>query len=168
LIAACARSDVARIQSIAKTEPQLVREVLAEGGKLLAQFAGVGNADGTEQLLGLGVGVDAVSEEGDAYFDVAKHSTALHAAAWRARHETVQLLLERGATVDAKDAKGRTPLALAVRPCVDSYWMERRSPASVQVLLGAGVAVSAVDYPTVYAEVDELLRAREGETNVGG
>ena len=30
--------------------------------------------------------------------------------------------------LDVKDANGRTPLALAVRACVDSYWTGRRSP----------------------------------------
>src|SRR6266480_3328772 len=40
LIAACARNDAAAIRAIRSREPQLVREVLAEGGKLLAEFAG--------------------------------------------------------------------------------------------------------------------------------
>jgi hypothetical protein len=33
--------------------------------------------------------------EGDGYFEIAKDSTALHVAAWRARHGTVKLLIER-------------------------------------------------------------------------
>lgn len=92
---------------------------------------------------------------------MAKDSTALHVAAWRARHAAVKLLIERGAPVDALDGKGRTPLALAVRACVDSYWMERRSPESVEALLHAGAAVSGVNFPSGYAEVDELLRRYE-------
>jgi ankyrin repeat protein len=42
-------------------------------------------------------------------------------AAWKLRADLVQLLLERGAPVDAKDGKGRTSLMLAVKACVDSY-----------------------------------------------
>jgi ankyrin repeat protein len=158
LIAACARNDEASVRFIAGREPQLVRELVAEGGKPLAEFAGVGNTDGVRLLLGLGVDPGALYEEGDGYFDVAKNSTALHVAAWRAQHATVKLLIERGSPVNLPDGKGRTPLALAVRACVDSYWTHRRSPESVQMLLSAGASVSAGDFPSGYAEVDELLR----------
>ncbi len=159
LIAACARNDSAGVRLIAEREPQLVRELAAEGGKLLAEFAGVGNTDGVRHLLDLGVDVRAPYKEGDGYFDIAKNSTALHVAAWRANHATVRLLIERGAPIDVPDGKGRTPLALAVRACVDSYWTYRRSPESVEALLRAGASVSGVDFPSGYAEVDELLRA---------
>jgi ankyrin repeat protein len=159
LIAACARNDEASVRSIAGREPQLVRELVAEGGKPLAEFAGVGNTDGVRLLLDLSVDAGALYKEGDGYFDVAKNSTALHVAAWRAQHATVKLLIERGASVNVPDGKGRTPLALAVRACVGSYWTHRRSPESVQMLLRAGASVSAVDFPSGYAEVDELLRA---------
>jgi ankyrin repeat protein len=157
LIAACARNDEAMVREIVQSEPQLVRVMLAEGGKLLAQFAGVGNAEGVRRLLDLGVDVGALYTEGDSYFDVAKNSTALHVAAWRAQH-AVKLLVERGAPVDILDGKGRTPLALAVRACVDSYWANRRSPESVQMLLAAGASVNGVEFPSGYREVDELLQ----------
>lgn len=160
LIAACARDDAVGVRSIADREPQLVRELRAEGGTVLAEFAGNGNTDGLRALLDLGVDVGAVYSDGDGYFDIARNSTALHVAAWRAQHATVRLLIERKAPIDAADGKGRTPLALAVRACVDSYWTERRSPESVQALLDAGAPSNAVASPTGYAEVDELLRSR--------
>jgi ankyrin repeat protein len=163
LIAACARNDSAGVRGIKEQEPQLVSELLVQGGKLLAEFAGVGNTDGVRQLLDLGVDVNAPTEDGDPYFDVAKNSAALHSAAWRAWPSTVKLLLERGARVDALDAKGRTALMLAVRACVDSYWKQRRTPESVEALLNAGAAVGGVEYPSGYAEVDELLRAHGAE-----
>jgi ankyrin repeat protein len=158
LITGCARNNAASVRSIAGREPQLVREVVAEGGTLLAEFAGVGNTEGVRQLLDLGVDVAALYEEGDGYFDIAKNSTALHVAAWKAYPATVRLLIECGAPVDTPDGKGRTPLALAVRACVDSYWTHRRSPESVEALLRGGASVSGVDFPSGYAEVDELLR----------
>jgi hypothetical protein len=135
-----------------------VRELLAEGSTLLAEFAGNGNTKGVEQLLDLGVSVDALYE-GDAYFDIAKNSTALHVAAWKAWPKTVKLLIERGANVNAQDAKGRTPLMLAVKACVDSYWTNRRSPESVEALLQAGASISGVEYPCGYDEVDALLQS---------
>ncbi len=157
LIAACAKNDAAAVRSLAKSEPQLVEEILAQGGKLLAEFAGNANSDGVRHLLDLGVKVGALYE-GDGYFDIAQDSTALHVAAWRAWPATVKLLIERGAPLNAKDDKGRTPLALAVRACVDSYWTYRRSPESVEALLRAGASVSGIVFPSGYAEIDELLR----------
>jgi ankyrin repeat protein len=163
LIVACARNDSAGVRVIKEQEPEVVRELVAQGGKLLAEFAGVGNTDGVRRLLDLGVDVNALTEEGDPYFDVAKNSAALHSAAWRAWPSTVKLLLECGATVNALDAKGRTALMLAVRACVDSYWKQRRTPESVEALLDAGASVRGVEYPSGYAEVDELLRRHGSE-----
>jgi ankyrin repeat protein len=139
-------------------ELRAISELLVEGSTLLAEFAGNGNTKGVQQLLDLGVPVDALYD-GDPYFDIAKDSTALHVAAWKAWPRTVKLLIERGAPIDAEDAKGRTALALAVKACVDSYWMNRRSPESVEALLRAGASVSGVDYPSGYAEVDALLQS---------
>ena len=159
LIAACAMNDAAAIQSIIASEPQLIAELQVEGGKLLAEFAGTANIEGVRHLLDLGVKVDALFKDGDAYFDIAKDSTALHVAAWKAWPNVVKLLIERGAPINAQDAKGRTPLALAVKACVDSYWMNRRSPESVEALLRAGASASNVEFPSGYAEVDALLLA---------
>ena len=158
LIAACARNDGEAIRLMTGQEPQLVREVVAQGGPLLAEFAGNGNTNGVRQLLDLGVDVNARHAEGDLYFGVATNSTALHSAAWRSRPATVKLLLERGALVEATDANGRTPLVLAVRACVDSYWTEWRTPDSVSALLAAGASTAGVAFPSGYDDVDELLR----------
>jgi hypothetical protein len=164
LVAACARDDGPTVRSVAERDPELVRELIAGGGKLLAEFAGNGNSAGVRQLLDLGVPVDALFEEGDGYWDVAPNSTALHVAAWRAQHGTVKLLIDRGARVDARDGKDRTPLVQAVRACVDSYWTARRSPTSVDALLRAGATADGVTYPSGYAEIDELLRPYQQRT----
>jgi ankyrin repeat protein len=158
LIAACARNDAAAVHSIATDEPELINDVIAQGGKLLAEFAGNDNADGVRLLLDLGVAVTALYE-GDGYFGLAPNSLALHVAAWRARHATVKLLIERGSPVSVPDGRGRTPLALAARACVDSYWTDLRSPESVAALLAAGASSGEVEYPTGYDEVDALLRS---------
>jgi ankyrin repeat protein len=158
LLAACARHDAAGARSIAESDPQAVGDLRVDGGRFLAAFAGVGNTDGVRLLLDLGVAADAPFVEGEGYFDVARNSLAIHVAAWRASHATVRLLIERGSPIDTPDGKGRTPLMLAVRACVDSYWTRRRSPESVKALLDAGASVQGVAFPSGYDKVDELLR----------
>jgi ankyrin repeat protein len=149
LIAACAEGDHEAAQSLAAQQPELRAQLIAEGGTLLAEFAGNGNVEGLETLLDLGVNVASLYETGDIYFGIAKNSTALHVAAWRAWPSAVKLLLRRGAPVNAADGQGRSPLLLAVKACVDSYWTDRRSPESAQALLEAGATRTASRSPAV-------------------
>jgi hypothetical protein len=137
-----------------------VADLIREGGTLLGEFAGNGNTEGVRRLLDLGVDPGALHREGDGYWDLARDSTALHNAAWRASPATVKLLIERGAPVNARDGKGRTALALAVKACVDSYWKNRRSPESVEALLNAGATVDDIEIPCGYDEVDLVLSKR--------
>lgn len=160
LIAACARDHKNAIRSLTAAEPRLKGMLLAHGGTLLAQFSGVGNLAGVRNLLDLGVSVAALCREGDGYFGVARDSTALHVAAWRAWPEVVKELIARGAPVNATDAQGRKALQLAVKACVDSYWTARRSPDSVRALLEAGASTAGIELPSGYNEVDELLGGR--------
>lgn len=157
LLAACARDDVDKIAEIIQLDPSLTSELLATEGRVLVEFAGSGNTPGVSHLLELGVDVNAIDSAGDGYFGIARNSTALHAAAWRARHQTVRLLIERGADLNLKDGQDRTALMLAVKACVNSYWIEMRAPDSVAALLSAGASVEGVQHPCGYEPVDDLL-----------
>jgi ankyrin repeat protein len=157
LIAACARHDSTLVRTIADESPALAAGVRHIGGKLLAEFAGNGNTHGVACLLELGVPVDAPFVEGDGYWSIAPNSTALHVAAWRSSHDVVRLLIERGADVNVKDDRGRTPLVLAIKACVDSYWTESRSTESIAPLLAAGASTDGVTLPTGYDEADALI-----------
>ncbi len=161
LIAACALGDRESIQALTTQHPRLVAEVLAQGGARLAEFAGNANVGGIHCLLDLGVNADALYG-GDGYFEIARDSTALHVAAWRAWPAAVKALIARGAPVNVLDGKGRSALALAVRACVDSYWKYRRTTESIEALLEAGATVSGIDLPTGYDEADVLLRQVRG------
>lgn len=160
LLAACARGHAPAVRTIADTMPAAVDAVHAVAALVLARFAGNGNSAGIRLLLELGLPVDARFREGFAYYDIAPQSTALHVAAWRGRHAAVRALLAAGADPNAKDGKDRTPLMLAVKACVDSYWTDRRTTESLEALLAAGASVGGVPIPSGYDAADALLRAR--------
>jgi ankyrin repeat protein len=156
LIAACALDDQLSIQTAVMAEAHLKSELLRQEGALLAEFSGVGNVAGVRNLLDLGVNVNAIYD-GDVYYALAEGSTALHVAAWRARHAVVKELIARGADVHAMDARGRTQLQLAVKACVDSHWTDLRSADSVRALLDAAASTNGIATPTGYPAIDELL-----------
>lgn len=157
LVAACAQDDLDAAQSMLRETPALREQLLANAGMLLAHFAGAANDAGVRCLLGVGVSPNALWLHGDGYWDLAPNLTALHVAAWRAHHDVVKTLIAAGTAIDARDARGRTALQLAVKACIDSYWKYRRKPDSVAALLAAGATVHEIDLPTGYAEIDELL-----------
>jgi len=156
LIAACAMNDAEQITKIVNDNPNLVNEVKAMSGNLISRFAGNGNPDGIKQLLDLGLNVNAAFE-GDAYFGTPAGSLPIHVAAWKGYPTVVKLMIERGTIIDQPDANGETPLMLAVKATVNSYWMYRRSPDSVEALLQAGASAKNVAYSCGYAEVDKVL-----------
>lgn len=156
LLSACALDDGAAIEEIKRRELQLVDELLAGGGIHLAEFTASNNAPGMARLLDLGVPVDA-RYRGDGYFNIPPDSTPLHVAAWFAWQGPLELLIARGADVNARDGKGNTPLRRAVDATLVSYWTGRRSPDGVRALLGAGASKDGVTVPTGYAAIDELL-----------
>lgn len=157
LVAACARAQTDAAQSISRRSPDLLSQLHDRGGSLLARFAGVGNNAGIGTLLALGISPNALWSEGDGYWNLTPASTALHVAAWRANHQTVRTLLAAGTEVNARDARSRTALQLAVHACIDSYWQYRRQPDSVAALLAAGATLDGIELPTGYDAIDELL-----------
>ena len=159
LVAACARANLDSARDLIARDPDLLRQMLAMGGGLLARFSGTENAAGIRCLFSLGVSPGALWPEGDNYWEMTPGCTALHFAAWRAHHEVVQTLIAAGTPVNARDARDRTALQLAVRACTDSYWKSRRKPDSVAALLAAGAVTDGIEFPTGYDAIDALLIA---------
>ena len=83
-------------------------------------------------LLDRGVAIDATTDE---------KWTALHYAAKWGRTEVVKVLLDRGATINAPNAKGRTALLEA---CAFVLWSAGRIGV-VKVLLERGTSTSIID-----------------------
>src|SRR6185312_10410587 len=106
LIAACARDHRNTINALIAAEPQSKSKLIELGGTVLAEFSGNGNLAGVRNLLDLGVSVEALYREGDGYYGIARDSTALHVAAWRARPAVVKELIARGSPVNARDGEG--------------------------------------------------------------
>lgn len=156
LIAACALADDEAIQALTTEEPKLRDQLLAEGAALLAHFSGVGNEPGVRCLLDLGVPVDALYA-GDGYFGIAPNSTPLHVAAWRGESQVIKLLISRGASVNARDGRGQTPLQRAVLACTESHWQRHRTVEWIAPLLEAGAILDGIEIPCGYDEADELL-----------
>ncbi len=156
LIAASAQNNEAAILTLTQTHPNLSNELLAQGGTLLAQFAGNNNAEGIRSLLKLGVSPSALYH-GDGYFEIPANSTALHVAAWRAQHDAVRILIEAGTPINALDGNGHTALQRAILAATDSYWKYRRTTQSIEALLKAGATTTGIDLPTGYPEADALF-----------
>jgi ankyrin repeat protein len=157
LVAACARADREAAQAVLDASREIREQFQAIGGTLLARFSGPGNDAGVRTLLALGVSPNALWPAGDGYWNLAPGSTALHVAAWRANHQVVATLIAAGTDVNARDARNRTALQLAVKACTDSYWKYRRQPDSVAALLAAGATNDGIDLPTGYGAIDQLL-----------
>jgi ankyrin repeat protein len=72
--------------------------------------------------------------------------TALHLAALRFRHEAVKRLLDAGAAVNARDARGMTPLhVLAAAGPADGDEVDELLATVAEVLLSRGADLAAAD-----------------------
>jgi ankyrin repeat protein len=125
-LGALARGDDSRARRMVTRDPPLLTRFRSQHPDLLVTFAGAGNTAGTRILLDFGFDIGARTLGGE---------TALHAAAWRERRATVELLLARGAPREARNHRGETPLDVARRAQVEySEFTPHGSPAIVELL----------------------------------
>jgi len=158
---ACARGDANTACNLAGDDADLVERIESARPDTLANFAGAGNTEGVRLLLDTGFDIESRSRHPGS-----SGNTALHLAVWRERLSVVELLLDRGAAVEAKNPDGDTALGLATLALTEmSEWTPHESTAIVAALLQAGADVRAVRrFPSGSAEADDLLR-RFGRTS---
>jgi ankyrin repeat protein len=136
-LAACARGDEAAARSL--VEPTTVARLQASRPGLFIDVAGSGNTVALRLMLDLGFDPAAARQEPSWLAGEA----ALHVCAGRGRLPNVHLLIERGAPLEARNARGRTPLEIAIL-CLgeQSEWTPNESTLPIaQALLDAGAAV---------------------------
>jgi ankyrin repeat protein len=85
------------------------------------------------------------------------NQTGLHWAVIGGELETVQLLLKRGAPVEAKNVYGGTVLGQTTWCVINGNRPVDYVPI-IRALLAAGARIEEADYPTGNERVDELLR----------
>ena len=124
------------------------------------QAATVGNIEAVKQHLAAGVDVDVKAESSDEW-------TPLHYAAYSSQKEVAELLIDKGADVNAKDNKyGRTPLF---------FTSIYRQKEIAELLIAAGADVNAktagggtpLNAAALkgYKEIAELLIAEGADVN---
>ena len=132
---ACATGNEKLARTIADEDPETVPRLKASGRPYLASFAGAGNTEGVRILLDLGFEIESQSADPGS-----RGNTALHLAVWRERLDTAKLLIERGASLTARNPGGLTPLMLAERAQTEmSEWTPHESAAMLDLLRTASV-----------------------------
>jgi len=139
LLFACLSGDVEKARERRERDPDLVASVTeAQQGAALWQAAETGNKAAVAVMLDLGFWAEARGENG---------GTALHAAAYAGSADVAELLLSRGADLEATDATWNgTPLGWAL---VGSGEQPHSNPAAdwlrtVDVLIRAGASTADV------------------------
>jgi len=136
-LAACARADEAAARRMVAADPGIVARIQAGDPTLLIEFAGADNADAVALLLDLGFGI-AVARSEPRW---SRGITALHEAVRRCCIETVKLLIDRGAPLDARhEQSGRTPADVALKCLTEqSEWTPNaKSIPIARALIDAG------------------------------
>ncbi|MFC5651148.1 ankyrin repeat domain-containing protein [Paenibacillus solisilvae] len=99
---ACLQADTETVQSIIVEHPKIVTSLQPMDESLIVDAAGDNRLDAVRTMLEVGFNVDARRSP--------QSFTALHSSAIRGHHEIVKLLLAQGASVDAINEFGGTPL----------------------------------------------------------
>ncbi len=140
-VAACARADEATARRSIAGDPEIISRLQFQHEGLLIDFAGSGDTAALALMLDLGF--DAGAARTSPHW--MQGETALHAAVGRGLLANVKLLIGRGVPLEATNARGRTPLAVAIR-CFEeqSEWTPNDSTLPIaHALIDAGASVES-------------------------
>jgi ankyrin repeat protein len=138
-LAACARGDEPDAKSLLAADPSLVDRIQSRNPGMLPDFAGGGNTAAVRLMLDCGFDVGMARTTPN----WVSGETALHVAAAQGRQAIAELLIERGAALEAKRRGGFTPLGVAFR-CLEqqSEWTPNDCTLPIaETLIRAGASV---------------------------
>ena len=138
-LAACARANEPEARKLVAADPSVVGRIQSQYPGMLADFAGAGNTAAVRLMLEIGfdVGMARIKP------DWIAGETALHVASAQGRQAVAELLIERGAPLEAKRHGGWTPLGVAFR-CLEkqSEWTPNEYTLPIaETLIRAGASV---------------------------
>lgn len=138
-LAACAQANEAEARKFAGADPSMVARLQNQNPGLLVDFAGAGNTPAVRLMLDLGFDAGRARIQPN----WVAGETALHVAAARGRLDVAELLIERGAPLEARGRRGRTPLSVAFL-CLEqqSEWTPNEYTLPIaEALIKAGASV---------------------------
>ncbi len=149
LLASCLRAERPAVQVLLAEHPDIVRTLAPEQMRLIADAVWAHKTEAVRLLLEIGFDIEARGDH---------QSTALNRAAVRGYADTIELLLEHGASLEAKNEFGGRPLG-ACRWGAENFRDPNGDYArSVQLMLDAGAPLSDVHLPCADKAVHAVLR----------
>jgi ankyrin repeat protein len=154
LAAACLNADEAAARALLAEYPDIVRSLPPEQMRVIADAAWDHRTDAIRLMLTLGFDIEARGSE---------DSTALNRAAVRGYADVIALLLEHGASLEAKNAYGGKPLGACLLGAQNFRDSNGDYVASVRLLAAAGADLTDVRLPISHKPVNALLNRLLGK-----
>ena len=156
-LAVCGMGQDERARELLAANPDMFARLSDQHKALIVSAGRTGNQQGLASMLDVGFDISAQDQQG---------FTALHWAAWYGHLECVKFLIDRGASLAAKNNYGGTVIDSTVWGYANSNGNDRHSREILELLAEAGADPMTVSpFPSGHAASDhviEELRNRNG------